>query len=77
MLVLMVESEPRDDRMKKELKELIRKVEKIISDLMDVITEVLETEIKYMVDLTTAEKMLKLAAGNLKTVEEELRSLTD
>ena len=75
--MLMVENAPKDEKMQKELKELIKKIEKIISDLMDVTTGILETEIKYMVDLTTAEKMLKLATGNIKAAKDELESLIE
>ena len=73
--MLMVENSPKEDKMKNELKELIKKIEKIIDDLMDVSTGILETEIKYMIDLTVAEKMLKLAMGNIRTAKDELESL--
>ena len=73
--MLKIESAPKDDEMKEELKSLIEKIERIIQDLMDVTTTVLEAEIKYMIDLTVAERMLKLATQNVKTAKEELESI--
>ncbi len=74
--MLMVDSVPKDDKKKEaELRELIERIEKIIRDLMDATTGVLEAEIKYMIDLTVAEKMLKLATQNVKTAKEELETI--
>ncbi|MGQ4891475.1 MAG: hypothetical protein ACP6IP_03200 [Candidatus Njordarchaeia archaeon] len=67
-------NKPRDNIEPEEIEKLIVDVEKTIEKLDEILTGILEIEIRGMLDLSLAENMVKMAKRNLGVAEKELRS---